>query len=113
MTMMMMANHADPLDSSCTNTKYMSWVWRNGLQGGGGRDTGVTSCRRKETELFLCFFSTVGKSVCLKMTIIFELNLDDRDDGLEADWKRCPARPGTLRCEFESSWKLGSQALSQ
>lgn len=33
MMMMMMANHAEPLDSSCTNTKYMSWVWRNGLEG--------------------------------------------------------------------------------
>lgn len=33
--MMMMANHADPLDSSCTNTKYMSCVWRNGLEGIG------------------------------------------------------------------------------
>lgn len=31
--MMMMANHAEPLDNSCTNTKYMSWVWRKGLQG--------------------------------------------------------------------------------
>ena len=33
MTMMMMANQAEPLDSRCTNTKYMSWVWRNGLEG--------------------------------------------------------------------------------
>lgn len=33
MTIMMMANQADPLDSSCTNTKYISWVWRNGLEG--------------------------------------------------------------------------------
>lgn len=33
MTMMMMANQAEPLESSCTNTKYMSWVWRNGLVG--------------------------------------------------------------------------------
>lgn len=32
MTIMMMANQADPLDSSCTNTKYISWVWRNGLE---------------------------------------------------------------------------------
>lgn len=32
MMMMMMANQAEPLDSSCTNTKYMSWVWRKGLE---------------------------------------------------------------------------------
>lgn len=35
MTMMMMANQAEPLDSSCTNTKYMSCVWRKGLEVGG------------------------------------------------------------------------------
>lgn len=34
--MMMMANQAEPLDNSCTNTKYMSWVWRNGLEGAEG-----------------------------------------------------------------------------
>lgn len=31
MTMIMMANQAEPLDSSCTKTKYMSWVCRKGL----------------------------------------------------------------------------------
>lgn len=63
MTMIMMANHADPLDSSCTNTKYMSWVWRNGLEGVEGTPWLHLAGERK--------YNCVGKLVCLKLTITF------------------------------------------
>lgn len=48
--MMMMANQAEPLDSSCTKTKYMSCVWRNGLEG-EKRNRELRDHRSKETVL--------------------------------------------------------------
>lgn len=72
MTMMMMANHAEPLDSSCTNTKYMSWVWRNGLRGAEGTQW-LHITKMGEIEI-LCFLIRVGKLVCLKVKITFELH---------------------------------------
>lgn len=58
MTMIMMANHAEPLDSSCTNTKYMSWVWRKGLEGVEGTPRLRLAGGRK------C--NCVGELLCLK-----------------------------------------------
>ena len=60
MTMMMMANQAEPLDSSCTNTKYMSWVWRKGLGRDGGKRLLHTAEDGGEDEHFLCFSSIGG-----------------------------------------------------
>lgn len=49
--MMMMANQAEPLDSSCTKTKYMSCVWRNGLEGGKETESSeITDPKRLYSE---------------------------------------------------------------
>lgn len=57
MTMMMMANQAEPLDSSCTKTKYMSWVWRNGLEGAEGTQRLHTAEERGKMNIFMLFIS--------------------------------------------------------
>lgn len=46
MIMMIMANQAEPLDSSWTKTKYMSCVWRNGLTPRRENQTTVSSNKK-------------------------------------------------------------------
>lgn len=58
MMMMIMANQAEPLDSSCTNTKYMSWEWRNGLEGVDGTRWLHTAA---ESSSFMLLFSGGNK----------------------------------------------------
>lgn len=83
MTMMMMANQAEPLESSCTNTKYMSWVWRKGL----GRDGGKRSLHTAED----------GEKMSIFM-LLFDWWSEEHQ---KAAWlvSLCP-----LHCKFRSHW---------
>lgn len=79
MTMMMMANHAEPLDSNWTKTKYMSWVWRNGLGGGGSETMVITAERGREKEkMSACGTVLNGKPlivVVMKFSLLSHMEL--------------------------------------
>lgn len=85
MTMMMMANQAEPLDKSCTKTKYISWVWRNGLE---GNETMVTRCnRRVKITCFILMGGGKHLQVCPKFTFwLCHFALDTSNSGLTHSW---------------------------